>query len=91
MRLAPREKFAATTAPTPESSTALRISASRSCQPVVPTTRLTPAAARRGSVARVASAVEKSTATSTSRQISGVTPCPSAFESISRIPATSNP
>ena len=63
-RFAASEKFAATTAPIPAASTACRSSASRACQPVVPTTRFTPSAASFGAVASVASGVEKSIATS---------------------------
>jgi hypothetical protein len=72
-------------------ATISRSSASRACQPVVPTTSATPRSASRGAVAKVPSGVEKSTATARSSQSASVTPAPPAFDVPSSTPASSKP
>ncbi len=59
----PTAKLAAAITPMPDESTIRRHAASEACQPVVPITTSTRAAARRASVCGTAPAVEKSMAT----------------------------
>ena len=65
--VAPTEKLAVTTAPTPAASIWRRTSAACACQPVVPTTRLQPRAHSAGRLAMKASGALASMATSMSR------------------------
>ena len=89
--MTPSEKFAAATTPTPASAAACRIRGSCASQPVVPTTRFTPCAARRGRFSATASGIEKSMAASTPSTAAAVMPLPPALLSTSRRPATAHP